>query len=108
MEQKTTAMPVIAGIFILISEGMKLLAVLGFTLFVIIAPRSAVVVGFIGLIYLALLVIAVLGGVAALQRRNYGLALAGAIISALPFSFLGIAAIVLVALSRREFPSSSR
>jgi len=98
-------MPVIAGVLILVSEGLKLLAALGLALFIIIAPRSAVVIGVLGIIYLTLLVIAVLGGVASLQRRNYGLALAGSIIAALPFSLFGIAAIVLIALSHKEFSS---
>ncbi len=43
------------------------------------------------------------GGVCALKRRKWGLALAGAIAVLLPASELGIAALVLVALARDEF-----
>jgi len=47
-------------------------------------------------------IIAVVGGVCALRRKKWGLALAGAICSLVAFPF-GIPAIILVALSRGEF-----
>ncbi len=112
MERRTTQMPVIAGVLILVSVGFRalgLLAALVFGLFVLIWPSSGALIalGAIGLIVCAgLLVLAAVGGVYALQRRNWGLALTGAIIAALPFSLLGVAAIVLLALSREEFASS--
>ncbi len=52
---------------------------------------------------LALLgVIAILGGIWALRRRSFGLALAGAV-CILPLGILGILAIVCIALAKREF-----
>ncbi len=114
MEQRQTPMPVIAGVLILISVGFRAIALLGvllFGLFILIWPPGGglIAVGAVVLIIcLGLLVLAVVGGVYALQRRRWGWALAGAIVAALPFSLLGIAAIVLLALSREEFPSSSR
>jgi len=52
---------------------------------------------------LALLgIIAVLGGIWALRRRSFGLALAGAV-CVLPLGILGILAIVCIALARKEF-----
>ncbi len=43
------------------------------------------------------------GGICALKRRKWGLALAGAIAVVLPASEVGIAALVLVALAKDEF-----
>lgn len=54
------------------------------------------VVGFIG-------IIAIIGGVYALQRRIWGLALAGAICSCVVFPFFGLPSIIITALARDEF-----
>ena len=56
----------------------------------------------LGLPLLALGVVAIVGGVSALRRKNFGLSLAGAI-CALPSNVLGILAIVFVSLSKKEF-----
>ena len=50
----------------------------------------------------ALGIVAIVGGVAAIRRKSFGLSLAGAI-CALPSVFLGIVAVVLVALGKRDF-----
>ena len=55
-----------------------------------------------GIILVVLGVIAILGGIWALRRRSFGLALAGAV-CVLPLGILGILAIVCIALARREF-----
>ena len=47
-------------------------------------------------------IIAILGGIWALRRRSFGLALAGAV-CVLPLGILGILAIVCIALAKREF-----
>lgn len=52
---------------------------------------------------LGLAVLAIVGGVHALQRRNWGLALAASIAAFFPSWVLGIPAIVLVSLSREDF-----
>lgn len=52
---------------------------------------------------LAIAILAIVGGVHALQRRNWGLALAASIAAFFPSWVLGIPAIVLVSLSREEF-----
>lgn len=54
-------------------------------------------------------IIAVLGGIMALQRRSWGLALTGAILCMISIGFyglsfiLGLIAIILIAISREEF-----
>jgi hypothetical protein len=110
MDKKTTAMPVIAGIFLLASAGLKLFGffVLLVASFLAIMPSTFPRLGAFAVIFLlvlALIVIAVeiAGGIASLQRKRWGLALAGSILSVFPFSLLGIASIVLVVLSKNEF-----
>jgi hypothetical protein len=56
----------------------------------------------VGVPIFALGVVAIVGGVSALRRRSFGLALAGAI-CALPSNILGILAIIFVSLSKKEF-----
>src|SRR4030042_1530462 len=48
-------------------------------------------------------ILAIVGGIYALQRKNWGLALAGSIAAFLPLSLVGLAAIVFTALSKNEF-----
>ena len=47
------------------------------------------------------------GGIFALQRKNWGLALTGAIFTLVPTFVLGVVAIVLTALARSEFEAAS-
>ncbi len=63
--------------------------------------RGAFIAG--GISSLALGGVAVAGGIAALQRRRFGLALAGGICAILSLFFLGIPALILIAQSRGEF-----
>jgi hypothetical protein len=69
-------------------------------------PSSAL--GLLGLavvcVLLALPVLAVAGGISAIQRKRWSLALAGSITSCFnPLWFLGIAAIIFTVLSAEEF-----
>jgi len=58
----------------------------------------------VGVPLFALGVVAIVGGVSALRRRNFGLSLAGAICSLpSPTIPLGILAVIFVSLSRRDF-----
>ena len=111
---KKTSMPMITGILAIAAGGFKLLGLLGLIIasyVVVVSPMPAVgvnpaVVLLIISIPLAVLgILAVVGGIYALQRKKWGLVLAGAIAAFLPFSFLGIAAVVLTVLSRDEFKS---
>jgi len=111
MDKPRTAMPAIAGALAIASAGLKLLALLGLVaagIFMampasagLVAPLATLLVITIPLFIL--LVLAIIGGIFAIQRKMWGLALAGSIAAFLPFSLLGIASIVLVALSRDEF-----
>jgi hypothetical protein len=48
-------------------------------------------------------ILAIIGGIYALHRKKSGLALTGSIAAFLPFSLLGLASIILIALSKDEF-----
>jgi len=65
-------------------------------------------VGVVGAVLIVLGVVAIVGGVFALQRRIWGLALAGAICALIvpPGAILGILSIIFVAMGRREFVQS--
>lgn len=107
-----TAMPMVAGILSIIQGAFNLLGFLGLIfvgLFAIVTPdrfrilNPVAAFAFIGVILIILGVLAIVGGVYALQRKNFGLSLTGAIAALLPFNLLGLAAVILMALSRREF-----
>ena len=111
-----TWMPVAAGILDIVSGAFGLTG--GFVLLVLGTVGSAVmgcveaeIPSFVPAVFLSaiavpLLIVAVLaivGGVYALQRKKWGWALAGSIAAFFPTRVLGIAAIVLTVLSKDEF-----
>jgi len=113
-------MPVAAGVMSIVAGAMGLIAVaflitFGATFGDEIAREVLKSVGFwqsgvpltiIGLISIPLIIInavAIIGGIYALQRRFWGLALAGAICAILPAQVLGIIAVVFIAVSKKEF-----
>ena len=124
---ETTWKPIVAGILNIIVGIFNLLGIL-----VIIVVLVAIGSGILALssimnlmpIWLSgiaqglLLIIAIIlaifsaiplvGGIYAVQRKNWGLALAGSIVAILSSMPLGIASTVLVALSKNEFESYDR
>jgi hypothetical protein len=109
--KKRTAMPLIAGILAITAGSLKLFLVLGLVAygFFAIAPPTIAAVAplalFLGAVILLVILIAlaILGGIYAIQRKRFGLALTGAIAALLPFSLLGLASIILLAISKDEF-----
>ena len=59
--------------------------------------------GFMGLLFLAAGVLAIVGGVFALRKKVWGLALTGAIAGTIAFFPCGIPAIIFTSLGRKEF-----
>ena len=106
-----TAMPVVAGILAIASGGFKLLTFVGLIVasFFLISPvhgfdiHPIVILLTISVPLTILGILAIVGGISALQRKRFGLAVTGSIASFLPFSLLGLASIILIALSRNEF-----
>jgi len=111
MDKQQTPMPVIAGILLIVSAGFKLLlllGVIGASIFAIFPVASFPIntVALVPIVMVPLIAwigLALVGGIFSLQRKRWGLALTGAIVAILPFSLLGIAATILVTLSKNEF-----
>ncbi len=59
------------------------------------------------IVILVIAVLAIVGGVYALRRRIWGLALAGSICALVPFVIPGILAIIFVSQSKSEFESTA-
>ena len=114
-----TWMPTVAGIVDVVSGVFALLGVLGLiTAFTVVkgypSMQQAFTVGEISVIAVSVLlgitiplafvgILALVGGICALQRKNWGLALAGSIVAVLFSRLLGIPAIIFIALSKKEF-----
>jgi hypothetical protein len=62
--------------------------------------------GLIAILPIALGAVAIVGGVYALKRRKWGLALAGSICSVITVALLGIPALIFVILGKDEFEAS--
>lgn len=97
------------GVLSILAGCLKLLVVFGLAIAIIGIiigedEKGGVVVLMAIAIPLAVMgILAVTGGVFALIQKNWGMSLAGSIAAVLPFSLVGAAALVLTALSRKEF-----
>jgi len=108
---KKTARPVVAGIFNIVVGSINILGVIGLIIAAIASvpfdngfPLNVQAILIIIAVPLAVLgAVSIVGGVYGLQRRLWGLALAGSITSAISSTLLGIASIVLIAISKEEF-----
>lgn len=114
---KSTWMGTAAGILGIVAGAFRLVIALGLIITIAVTGGAVEYVGdwywttvdIRGLLWTitALLVVsaalALVGGIYALHRRKWGLALAGAIAAFFPFDVIGLAAVVLTALSRDEF-----
>lgn len=114
---KKTPMPLVAGILNIVSGVISLLGFIGLLIGAVAVGSTAVdITGWIPglgfaltvLIILATLclvtgIIALVGGIFAIQRDKWPWALAGSICAVIPLVLLGIIAIVLVSMSRGEF-----
>ena len=104
----TTWKPVAGGILAIVGGAINLLSGLGLSLFTPMAVpfRTALItVGFLGVLLLGTGIVALIGGINAIQQRRWGLSLAGAICAILsPAGILGIISTVFIAMARDEFP----
>lgn len=111
IQKKQTSLPIIAGVLLLVSAGSKLLMLIGVLAagFFVAMPvhynnNAGVLLILLVLLPLAAIIaMSIAGGIFSLLRKRWGLVLAGSILAILPFSVIGIAATVLVAISRDEF-----
>lgn len=112
-----TAIPVIIGILNLTSGILSVICFIPLLIAVIVVGLNAVTIyiglpgiaiAFSVLVTLAILalflgILAIIGGAFALQRKNWGWALAGSICALSPTFLLGLVAIILTTVSRNEF-----
>ena len=124
---ETTWKPIVAGILNIIVGIFNLLGILviivvlvaiGSGILALSSIMNLVPIWLSGIAQGLLLIIAIIlaifsaiplvGGIYAVQRKNWGLALAGSIVAILSSMPLGIASTVLVALSKNEFESYDR
>ena len=111
MDKPYSSMPMIAGILLIVEAGFKLLLLFGIIVASIFAifPVTSFPINTVALVPIVLVPLiawigfALVGGIFSLQRKRWGLALAGAIVAILPFSLLGMTALVLIVLSKNEF-----
>ena len=61
------------------------------------------IIGLIAVPLLCINILAIIGGIYAIRRKGWGLALAGAICSVFPSQIMGVLAVVFIAISRKEF-----
>lgn len=104
-QKKESAMPVIGGILIILVSlgyliGGAFIAAAGGSMFWFDVEATGAAVA-CGAIMLVLGLIVLLGGVFAIQRKNFGFALVGGIL-AIP-SVLGIIGLILIIVSKDEF-----
>jgi hypothetical protein len=98
--------PTVAGVLTIIAGVLE--AIIGLLFAAGIGILGGVVgMGWLSIIFAPLIIfgiIAIVGGVCALRRRIWGLALAGSICALIgPWFLLGILAIIFVSLGKREF-----
>ena len=103
---KNRWMPTVAGVLDIIDGCVNLIVIAG--LIVAIAnvsdePDTLAVLVPITIVFAVKVTLSLAGGLCALRRSNWVMALIGAIATLLPFSLLGVAALVLTALSRDQF-----
>ena len=99
------ALNVIAGIFVSALRGMMFSNPMNFGMDWTEVIEAAPFVGAAGAVLIILGIVSIVGGVFALRRRLWGLALAGDICALFPpwVIILGILAIIFVAMGKREF-----
>ena len=105
--------PMVAGILNIVTGAFALLSVIGLLISIVVIGSDlvgpevpdfvAVILWIITIPFFIIGVLALIGGIYALQRKTWGLALAGAVASTVYWFFVGIPTIVFIAQSKDEF-----
>ena len=105
--------PMVAGILDIVSGAFALICVFGLVIAIIVIGSDFVasevpdfvtaILWTISIPFLIIGVLALIGGIYALQRKKWGLALAGSIATTVFWFFVGIPTIVFTAQSKDEF-----
>jgi hypothetical protein len=106
-QKKESAMPVIGGILIIIGAIIELIVgvalAAGGTFFLGLSFGTSGVLIACGAILVIVAIIALLGGIFAIQRKNFGFAVVGGILSLGGWFIPGLIGLILVAISKDEF-----
>ena len=119
---KKTSKPIAGGILNIVAGTLNILGFLGVIIVIAVFPASwtawygngivtdiwvtssvQIILWIVVVFLLVAGILPIVGGIYSLQRKKWGLALAGSIIAILGFTPLGIAATVLIAISKEEF-----
>ena len=99
-----TSKPVIAGILSIIAGALHIFGFLGIIIALVVVPANiGIILAIVAFYLLATSILPLIGGIYALQRKKWGLALAGSIMAILGSFIFGLAATILIALSQDEF-----
>ncbi|MFC1970546.1 hypothetical protein ACFLV0_01220 [Chloroflexota bacterium] len=111
-----TNKPTVAGVFLIITGALGILGAIGsFIGFSVVSggwgiPGMGAIPAFVpsivlgsGIFILIVGALALIGGIFAVQRKQWGWALAGSIAAIFSLIILGIPAVILVAISKNEF-----
>ncbi|MFC2069198.1 hypothetical protein ACFLTP_09380 [Chloroflexota bacterium] len=114
-KMEKTNKPTVAGVFNIITGALGILGALGaFFGFGVVTGAFNIPTGYIpdfvpaivlgsAIFSLIVAVLALIGGIFAVQRKQWGWALTGSIAAIFSLIFLGIPAVILVATSKNEF-----
>ena len=103
---KKTWLSTTAGVLDIIDGCISLFVVVGLIVaiaFVSDEPDTLAILVPIAVVFAVKAMLATVGGICALQRKNWGMAIVGAIAVCVPLSLLGVVALILTALSRDQF-----
>ena len=103
---KKTWLSTTAGVLDIIDGCISLFVVVGLIVaivFVADEPDTLAILVPIAVVFAVKAIMAIVGGICALQRKNWVMAIVGAIAACVPLSLLGIVALILTALSRDQF-----
>lgn len=106
-QKKESAMPLIGGILIIIGAIIELAAgaalAAGGTAFLGMSLGTSSIFVVCGAVLVLVAIIALLGGIFAVQRKNFGFAVVGGILSLGGAFILGLIGLILVVVSKDEF-----
>ena len=103
---KKTWLSTTAGVLDIIDGCISLLVVLGLIVAIVFVsdePDTLAILVPIAIFFAVKAMLTIGGGICAMQRKSWAMAIIGAIAACVPLSLLGIAALILTALSRDQF-----
>jgi hypothetical protein len=105
--KKKGVLPVVGGVLVIIAALIELIAggilVTGGTFLFDLTWGASGVITLCGVVILVLGIVAILGGIFAIQRKHFGLAVLGAILSLGGLFIFGLIGIILIAVGRDDF-----